>query len=491
MPKSSFSISSIFGWLKQFLSRMSSPIYGFDIQDVKAKEEGDIYSSYYQFETSNITSSKPEEKGEPITDVNGNPIKVDVLIKAINVRDTYQPLYDGMNALYGNDELLDVLLGKDRENDEYKRNSGKGLLGLDLSKPENLKVDVGTYAGVNWKWDDVARQKLLFGLECESPGKDYGAITNETLDRCGSLIAEYLYKSDIIKSVYEVQVESLPLVLPILILIQGKLAEYYVSARNKFLAEEDKRKNQNQKNNPPEEGTEEPSEEEGTEAPPEGAGAEGESPMATPSSKQIKVTLRKIQGSEDLDLLGLQTTCPPSDTLNYVDDIINQDEFLEALTEEPQTFNIDIDDDGYDIEQCETCEIDPCDSLSHVLRTAISMYRNLYIIHWMAKGNDMMKLHLLSEELYEELIKEIDTLGELMVEKCGTVIPLDFGWNPLAVKSYEFQESLSLLTSLIQTYIDTIDCAYPNQTSDVQSTFDEWLRYWNKQMNYFIKNQEN
>jgi DNA-binding ferritin-like protein len=108
----------------------------------------------------------------------------------------------------------------------------------------------------------------------------------------------------------------------------------------------------------------------------------------------------------------------------------------------------------------------------------------------MAKGNDMMKLHLLAEELYKELIEEIDTLGELMVEKCGTVKGLDFAWNPVTTREYEFQESLVIIKDFIQNYVDTIDYAYCNQTSDVQSTFDEWLRFWNKQMNYFIKNQE-
>jgi DNA-binding ferritin-like protein len=108
----------------------------------------------------------------------------------------------------------------------------------------------------------------------------------------------------------------------------------------------------------------------------------------------------------------------------------------------------------------------------------------------MAKGNDMMKLHLLSEEMYEELIKEIDTLGELLVEKCGAVPSPEWCDTYLEIQAYEFQESLCILTQYIQSYIDALTFAYPNQASDVQSTLDEWLRYWNKQMNYFVKRQE-
>ena len=103
----------------------------------------------------------------------------------------------------------------------------------------------------------------------------------------------------------------------------------------------------------------------------------------------------------------------------------------------------------------------------------------------------MMKLHLLAEELYEELIKEIDTLGELIVEKCDTLPMPDWCAAYLdTARHYEFQEGIKIISDHIRDYIATIDYAYSNQTSDVQSVFDEWLRFWNKQMNYFIKNQE-
>ena len=102
----------------------------------------------------------------------------------------------------------------------------------------------------------------------------------------------------------------------------------------------------------------------------------------------------------------------------------------------------------------------------------------------------MMKLHLLAEEMYEELIKEIDTLGELLVEKQGTVPQLDFACDYVPVQDYDFQSSLPVINSLVQMYIDCLDYAYCNQDSDVQSTLDEWLRYWKKQINYFVNRQE-
>jgi len=207
-------------------------------------------------------------------------------------------------------------------------------------------------------------------------------------------------------------------------------------------------------------------------------------------SNKFLIKLHKIECSNEVSILGLNSNYSPSDTLDDVECLVESPEFCNALTTSPQTFAVVVDDEGFDIKKCADCPIDPCESLDQAFKSGITMYRNLYILHWMAKGNDMMKLHLLSEEMYEELIKEIDTLGELLVEKCGAVPEPEWCNEYIKVQSYEFQESLDIITRYIQSYIDAITFAYPNQTSDVQSTLDEWLRYWNKQLNYFVKRQE-
>ena len=102
----------------------------------------------------------------------------------------------------------------------------------------------------------------------------------------------------------------------------------------------------------------------------------------------------------------------------------------------------------------------------------------------------MMKLHLLAEEMYGQIIQEIDTIGELLVEKQGTVPQLDFPCDYVPVQDYDFQTGLAEIKPLIQMYIDCIDLAYCNQDSYVQSQMDEWLAYWNKQLNYFVERQE-
>lgn len=552
-------LTKLLGALKSFLKSMTSPLGGYEIQDAKVNSKDGEYSVLYQFagkavtqgksgETEEVDNALMTESGEALTDVEGNAIQLDVLVSTMNVKEAIGPLLSGLNdidKLYKENpkeasNLLWVLLGEGRESgveeeDEhqevgdsvklpnglisihavsdnslaYAQSKGTGLLGENLANNNPLPKDTVTYAGKQWSWDKIAGDYLRYGLECQVPGKDYGAIENVTLSECQNLVSEYLVNMNVIQNKDEVKIDVINFVRPILLRLQSDLADYYNAAYEKYATLKDvkdtsKEDKEAQANADAEANKAEPDQRAVFD--PEGKLAEYVD-LSTPEgqarleelqsqgysimdSKRITAKLRKVQGSTDFELLGLKSNYSPSETLSDLDDVISQDEFLLALPEEVQTYNIDVDDSGYDISTCEDCEISPCDSLGKVLQTGIKFYRNLYILHWMAKGNDMMKLHLMTEEMYSELIQEIDTLGELMVEQCGTVISPSFGCDYLEIRSYEFQEGIHIIEDYIQEYIDIIDYAYPNQTSDVQSTLDEWLRYWNKQMNYFVMRQE-
>ena len=388
------------------------------------------------------------------------------------------------------------------DNAEYlaAKEAGRGLLGIDLENDKPLPNTTVTFKGEQWSWEKIAGDYLRYSLECEVPGKDYGAIQDVALSDCAKLIPEYLTKTNTIVNGGEVKPDLTKLVKPLLVRMQADLVEYFTDAYNKEIEKkttsekEAEKKAQQEAEQNPEQQNQDQQGQDNTQQNQQQAEVTslGDNTMQQQqtASKQIKVTLRKIQGSTDFDVLALESNYNHNETLDDLDDIISQDEFMGALTEDPQSFNIGVDDDGYDIETTESFESNPCESIGSLMQVGIKFYRNLYILHWMAKGNDMMKLHLLTEEMYEELIKEIDTLGELMVEKQGTVISPSFECNYLEIKNYDFQEGIHIIEDYIQEYLSSIDYAYPNQTSDVQSTLDEWIRYWNKQLNYFVERQE-
>ena len=536
MASGGSSLDKLLGFLKGFLNSMQSPLPGFDIQNVKVNEKGDVFSSLFSFE------STPD-----ITDVSGEKIDYTVLLRALNGKEVFQPLFDSMARLSDPEmpekdkvALLTVLLGPEHianfntESDDADSEvsfqdlvedatpTESGLLGFKFANGDMTK-SFGKYAGKDWSWGKIANDYLVYGLECAVPDAQTGYIDNVKLDRCSDLISEYLTKADVIISTNEVKVDPMLLVKPILMNMQTVLIKYYSEVADKITKGSDKdaeeadkltKEEQEQANKDAAKANQvdiyEPTDE-GLEftgksidkTTPEGiaqikdlaghgyVGEGGANLLDLVANKHINITLKKITGTTDIELTGIKANYNPSEALDDIDDIIYQDEFLANLPEELTSYSIDVDDDGYDIEQCDTCfEIDPCESLGQVFKSGITMYRNLYILHWLSHGNDMMKLHLLCEELYEELIKEIDTLGELMVEKCDTIPVPDWCCSYLeTTRKYEFQEGINIIADHIRDYLNTLDYAYPNQTSDVQSTFDEWLRYWNKQMNYFIKNQ--
>ena len=375
--------------------------------------------------------------------------------------------------------------------------NGRGLLGVDLEKSDGLPYHDVKYKGQSWSWNTIAGDFLKYALECTMPDKDYGAIENVTASECAKLVPEYLMKMNVIANADEVHLDVVSMVKPIMIRLQADLSKYYTDAVNKYMEgystkekeqmDETSSEIEDELFNEGENGGE--AENNGQQDNEFDAEDYAQHLVDTLNSRQISVTLKKITASNELQLLGLQSNYSPSETLDDLEDAIYQDEFMDVLTEEPQSFTINVDDDGYDIDTCEACDTDPCASLCEVFKAGVRAYRNLYIIHWMSKGNDMMKLHTMAEEMYGELIQEIDTIGELLVEKQGTVPQLDFPCDYVPVQDYDFQTGLDYIQSLIQMYIDCIDYAYCNQDSDVQSTLDEWLRYWKKQLNYFVERQ--
>ena len=525
MANSGFSLTSFLGKLKRFLSSMTSPISGYEINDAKINASGSKYSILYEFGSGDTDNKTTDIKGEALT--------FTTLIQA-NTKEALQPIYSGLNELTtlvqeaiadptslslpgvlgllqqqpqqalnfpegeaaptsddanadSNNQLLRVLLGSPDGIDPsvyYTIREGEGILGADLTTESGLsqslmKSSEAMYAGKPWTWGYIASY-ISYSLECTAPNKDYGSIADQSLDNCGHLIGEYLEGQGLITSADELKLDVTKLIVPLLQRIQADLQQYYTDAYNKYIkkiptAQQQAEVEQSEESADTEELT------------PEKTTSEANSKM---SSKHINIKLQKIQGTTEFNLVGLQSNYNPTDTLFDLDDIINQSEFQNSVSTDLQTYSIDVDEDGYDVEIGESCEISPCDSLLDLLHTGISVYRNLYLLHWMSSGNDMMKLHTLCEDLYTELIGEIDTLGELLVEHCDSPnFDLGFSCKYLPTIKYDFQTGLSQIKALAQEYIDTIDYAYPNQTSDVQSVLDDWLRYWNKQLNYFLKQQ--
>lgn len=467
-------ISNLFkklGSLTSWINGILSPISSFAMQNGNVDMD----------ESSGVVHSEINLQSiAKVTDAKGNPIEMTIALAATNVKDI---LSEPANKVIELDRVLTQYLAGEVELDQDSpqldnadsaigyfssqilKDRGEELTSDGLLDAELPKGD--SYNGKIPKvWQDLANQ-LNYTLTCDSPGKNTGSISNIDLTSVVQLISEYMVKVGLTEffSEAEVNIDVGILLLPILQQIREWLIDYmqpYLDRISSNLGKIDVLNTS------------------------ETADLGGESTM---QSKKITVTLQKINGSTDITLL--DGSYAPGEVLTDLDELLSNPEFDAVITETPQTFLVNTEDDNFDIAISETVlPTMSAESLTVLFKQAVCLYRNLYMIHWLSCGDDMMQLHTLTEDLYSELVGQVDTIGELLVELTGTIPNVyDIPTPEFEIRNYTFRDGICTLITMVQSYIDYIDVTYPNQTKDVQAMMDEWLRYWTKQLNYFLKRQ--
>lgn len=481
----------LLGILNKLVSSVPSFIDGFDVR-----------SSNVEVKSGGIFISTRQLVSTTINDVNGNPLTLNISIGTSNaltneiIATAIKGIKNAENTLaYRNisdvTKAIDILLGapavaEDKiSNGEYLDVYSKNANDPSLLNPV-LDETASSLNAYDAYWKQIAF-KLNYSLNMECPGFTPGKIENKSINDILSLISSYAKLSGAVEESVSAsnafQCNATYLVMPILLSIQNYLKEYLDSASDIIYGNEP----------------------ENTDS--ENTGSENEDDAADKLADQfdetftdnfeaagtkINIKLQKITATSDINLLGIQTDYAPGKALDVVDDILANPNFTDLLTETPQTYEVCVDDDGYDINPCDELIVHPEENLKQLFIQAIQFSRNLHMIHWLAIGNDMEKLHIKAEELYGELDQEIDLLAELIVEKTGTIIDINKieTWNTVGTQDRTFQQGIECIKQDAQSFIDYIDITYPNQPSDVQSILDDWLRYWNKQINYFIVREQ-
>ena len=492
-------LKSILDTIRNMINNIPSCMSGFDVSESTANVNGDIFISERQLVS------------DEIKDVNDNPLTLNISIAATDVltNKDIKLVIDGLKAA----ELTQ----------SYTKQSGtiidalKLLLGLDIKElPDDTKITSALATGddcllspalsdkttnLNSKWKSIATQ-LSYSLQCQCPGFTPGTINNKSYNEILSLISVYPKKCGAVAdNIPDTTFKCNPvtLVLPIFMIIQDYLKRMLDSTSDmigdKITDNPDKSKENSKGNGENSAGNENngnPEDEPDMDALADQLINNETGGVGAMESTRINVKLKKITASSDIELLGIQTESNPGEALDVVDDILTNPDFTDLITETPQSYEICVDEEGYDVNPCEDLIVHPEETLKQLFIQAIQFSRNLHMIHWLAIGNDMEKLHIKAEELYGELDQEIDLLAELIVEKTGTIVDINKieTWNTVGTHDKTFQQGIECIKQYAQSFIDYIDITYPNQPSDVQSILDDWLRYWYKQTNYFITREQ-
>lgn len=206
-------------------------------------------------------------------------------------------------------------------------------------------------------------------------------------------------------------------------------------------------------------------------------------------SSKISVTLKKVTASDnstDIHLCAINAGGDPVRAMRVLSDILDDDEFVDTITEEPVSFEITETADDYDVE--EATSVDTSETFREMLRACVECYHNLQAIHWGAKTSKFRDIHSFVESLVWSIQYNVDTIAEWYVEYTKSVPNvLEFSYTPLQVADgFDFESAMSAAKAQVDNYISVLECYYVNVEHDVQSVMDNWIRDLKKQSNYVL-----
>ena len=126
-----------------------------------------------------------------------------------------------------------------------------------------------------------------------------------------------------------------------------------------------------------------------------------------------------------------------------------------------------------------------------VSAVSVLVSNDIHYMHFLSKGVDFDKCHLLAQEYYERLNEEVDYLTELAVEQGGEIcnftnaLSLVPNYQPEQLDAYDYPTIIKCITNKLNIYLDyLVDLRNAVEDADIQSKLDDMIRYWRKEIDY-------
>lgn len=207
------------------------------------------------------------------------------------------------------------------------------------------------------------------------------------------------------------------------------------------------------------------------------------------STSKISVTLKKVAASDntcDVHLCAINAGSNPIKAMHMLSDVLENDAFVDTITEEPVSFDIIEVKDAYDVN--ETQSVDTSNTFEDMLRACVECYHNLQAIHWGSKGEKFRDIHSIAESILYSVQYNMDSIAEWCVEYTKKVPNvLSYQYNALDTScGFDFESGVKAVKQQIDNYIAVLECYYVNVEHDVQSVMDNWIRDLKMQSNYIL-----
>lgn len=208
-------------------------------------------------------------------------------------------------------------------------------------------------------------------------------------------------------------------------------------------------------------------------------------------SCKITVSNKVIKGSNSISMHRIVCSSNYNVAGECVDTLLSDNSFVDNLSSVPKSFDIVSNGDNMSVfEIPDNYDVDIVSVISKIFECAVVTYSNLKSIHWGCDGSNFFTIHEKLDTYTDELLSEIDFYGELAVEKGNTVFnPGNISIKNLYVPqpNLDTHEYYKLIQENLNTYISTMNLYYCDFDHDVQSSLDNFIRYWNTEANFKLK----
>jgi DNA-binding ferritin-like protein len=124
---------------------------------------------------------------------------------------------------------------------------------------------------------------------------------------------------------------------------------------------------------------------------------------------------------------------------------------------------------------------------------AIAVANDMKYIHLHACGDQFDRIHSIAEEYYSAASEQADTLAEFALEHNGPIKNFStaasiIGWKFETEEEYYSEDAYVAMVSITNRYIKVLlNLRRCIDDESMQSTIDEFVRYWRKELLYKLK----
>ena len=203
------------------------------------------------------------------------------------------------------------------------------------------------------------------------------------------------------------------------------------------------------------------------------------------SSNKIQVTLKRISASSDVTVCAINPGSNISSAMSILDDVLRDEEFVNSLSEQPQSFEIVPSGDEYELSDIE--DVDISSTYSELFSRALMFEAAVLSVYWGARGDQTSQLKNLAESMLWQAREYIMEVGKWYTSTLKAVPDIPSHTHPsepMCPNGCEYSQGVDILNKTLSLFMEALECYYPNADHLAQAKINEWMLRGQENLTY-------